>query len=167
MNYLLRKFIYGLFVMIGVTMVVFFLFQGFGDPARLVMGQQADAATRENIRKELALDEPVWKQFLLYLNDVSPISYYSRADYDLKRINGFFMGSQAGLVLKFPYLRRSYQTRKDVLDSLLEALPGTIVLAFTAIIFATIFGILLGVLAAVACQGPKRRSTSRTALCYR
>jgi peptide/nickel transport system permease protein len=149
MNYLLKKFGYGLLVMLGVIVVVFFLFQGLGDPSRLIIGQRADAATQQNIRKELALDQPVWKQFVLYLNDVSPISYYSRADYDLKRINGLFMGSENGLVLKFPYLRRSYQTRKDVLDALMEALPGTFILAFTAIVFATVFGILLGILAAV------------------
>ena len=58
----------------GVVVLVFFLFQGFGDPSRLVMGQRADAATQENIRKELYLDQPKWKQFLFYLNDVSPLS---------------------------------------------------------------------------------------------
>ena len=149
MNYLLRKSRYGILVMLGVIIVVFFLFQGLGDPARLVMGQRADAATQANIRKELALDEPVWKQFFLYLNDVSPISFYSRTDYDQKKLNGIFLGSETGLVLKIPYLRKSYQTRRDVLDALMEAIPGTFILACTAIIFATLFGILLGVLAAV------------------
>jgi peptide/nickel transport system permease protein len=58
-------------VMLGVVVLVFLLFQGFGDPSRLVMGQRADARTQENIRKELNLDLPKWKQFLFYLNDVS------------------------------------------------------------------------------------------------
>jgi ABC-type dipeptide/oligopeptide/nickel transport system permease component len=62
-------------VLMGVVVLVFVLFQGFGDPARLVMGQTGNAATRENIRKELYLDQPKWKQFFLYLNDVSPVSY--------------------------------------------------------------------------------------------
>ena len=57
--------------MLGVVVLVFFLFQGFGDPARLLMGQTADAATMKNIRHELYLDQPKWKRFFLYLNDVS------------------------------------------------------------------------------------------------
>jgi peptide/nickel transport system permease protein len=66
--------------MLGIVVLVFFLFQGFGDPSRLIMGQRADAATQENIRKELYLDQPKWKQFVLYLNDVSPLSIYSNQD---------------------------------------------------------------------------------------
>ncbi len=53
------------------------------------------------------------------------------------------------LAIKIPYLRRSYQTKKDVIDILMEALPGTIMLAVAAMLFATIIGIFLGVLAAV------------------
>src|SRR5580698_2515816 len=74
LRYITRKLLYGLLVMLGVVVVVFFLFQGFGDPSRLIMGQRADASTQENIRKELYLDKPRWKQFLFYLNDVSPLS---------------------------------------------------------------------------------------------
>ncbi|HEY6082335.1 MAG TPA: ABC transporter permease, partial [Chitinophagaceae bacterium] len=48
-----------------------------------------------------------------------------------------------------PYLRRSYQSKKEVWDILMEALPGTIVLAIAAMLFAAIVGILLGVLAAI------------------
>ena len=50
-RYIIRKLLYGLLVMAGVVVLVFFLFQGFGDPSRLIMGQRADAATQENIRK--------------------------------------------------------------------------------------------------------------------
>jgi peptide/nickel transport system permease protein len=51
--------------------------------------------------------------------------------------------------LKWPYLRRSYQTKKDVWEILMEALPGTIILAISAMIIATVLGVLLGVIAAV------------------
>ena len=40
---------YGLLVLMGVVVVVFFLFQGFGDPARLVLGQSGDSTTISNI----------------------------------------------------------------------------------------------------------------------
>ena len=66
--------------MLGVVVIVFFLFQGFGDPARLILGQRADAGTINNIRKDLYLDQPKWKQFVYYLNDVSPISIYTRTE---------------------------------------------------------------------------------------
>lgn len=135
--------------MLGVVVLVFFLFQGFGDPSRLIMGQRADAATQENIRKELNLDEPKWKQFLLYLNDVSPISFYKQESIDKKKLHGIFIGGETKLTLKAPYLRRSYQTKKEVWQVLTEALPGTLLLAIAAMLFATITGIFLGVVAAV------------------
>jgi len=148
-KYVTRKIIYGLLVMLGVVVVVFFLLQGFGDPSRLIMGQRADAATQENIRKELNLDQPKWKQFLLYMNDVSPVSIHSKADIASKNLQGFFMGGNTKVGVKIPYLRRSYQTKKDVWDVLMEALPGTLLLAIAAMVIATLAGILLGVLAAV------------------
>jgi peptide/nickel transport system permease protein len=135
--------------MVGVVVLVFFLFQGFGDPSRLILGQRADAATQENIRKELNLDQPKWKQFILYMNDVSPIGIHSTDEIRAKQLKGIFVGGEKKIGLKLPYLRRSYQTKKDVLDILMEALPGTLMLAFAAMLIATILGILLGVLAAV------------------
>lgn len=149
LQFLTRKLLYGLLVLLGVVILVFFLFQGFGDPARLVIGQTGDSATINNIRKELALDQPKWKQFVLYLNDISPISIYSKEDIATRELKGIFIGGDTKLAIKFPYLRRSYQSRKEVKDILFEALPGTLVLAFTAMLIATVLGILLGVLAAV------------------
>lgn len=149
MSYLAKKLLYGLLVLVGVVIMVFFLFQGFGDPARLVLGQAGDSATIQNIRKELALDQPKWKQFVLYLNDVSPVAVHSAADIEKKQLKGFFVGGEHKLGIKLPYLRRSYQTKKDVGEVLLEALPGTMVLALAAMCIATVIGILLGILAAV------------------
>ncbi|MDQ6756545.1 MAG: ABC transporter permease [Bacteroidota bacterium] len=146
---IIKKLAYGILVLIGVVVIVFFMFQGFADPARLIVGQTGDKKTMDNIRKELYLDQPKWKQFVLYLNDVSPISYHSTQEIKDKKLRGFFIGGEKKIGIKIPYLRRSYQTKKDVIDVLLEALPGTIMLAFAAMIFATIIGVLLGVLAAV------------------
>ena len=148
-KYFTRRVFYGILVMIGVVIVVFVLFQGFGDPSRLIMGQTADAATQENIRKELYLDQPKWKQFFLYMNDVSPIAIHSTREIESKKLDGIFIGGENKLAIKTPYLRRSYQSKRDVWDILMEALPGTILLAFSAILIATLVGIPLGVLAAV------------------
>ncbi len=149
MSYLAKKILYGLLVLVGVVVVVFFLFQGFGDPARLVLGQAGDSTTIKNIRKELALDQPKWKQFVLYLNDVSPVAVHTKADIEKKQLKGFFFGGEKKIGIKVPYLRRSYQTKKDVGEVLMEALPGTLVLALAAMCIATLIGILLGILAAV------------------
>ncbi|MBX2931950.1 MAG: ABC transporter permease [Chitinophagaceae bacterium] len=143
---IIKKILYGLLVMAGVVVIVFFLFQGFGDPARLVIGQTGDSATIKNIRKELALDKPKWQQFALYLNDVSPIGFYSKQERTEKNIKGIFVGN-AGI--KLPYLRRSYQSKKNVSEILAEALPQTALLAISAMIIAVVFGIFLGVIAAV------------------
>jgi len=91
LQFITRKILYGLLVLVGVVVMVFFLFQGFGDPARLVLGQSGDSTTIKNIRKELALDQPKWKQFLLYLNDVSPIAVHSKEDIQKKQLKGFFL----------------------------------------------------------------------------
>ncbi|HVU57541.1 MAG TPA: ABC transporter permease [Puia sp.] len=148
-RYLIKKSFYGLLVMLGVVVAVFLLFQGFGDPSRLVMGQRADAATQENIRKELYLDQPRWKQFVLYLDDVSPIGIHSKEEIAQKGLKGWFVGGEMKIGLKWPYLRRSYQTKKDVGEVLMEALPRTILLAIAAMFIAVVSGIALGVLAAV------------------
>jgi peptide/nickel transport system permease protein len=140
---------YGILVLLGVIVLVFFLFQGFGDPSRLVMGQTGDAATQEAIRKELYLDQPKWKQFAYYLNDVSPLSIHSKEEIEKKELTGFFVGGDTKLALKLPYLRKSYQTKKSVGSVLMEALPGTIILAFAAMFIAVLIGIPLGVVAAV------------------
>lgn len=149
LSFIARKILYGLLVLAGVIVVVFFLFQGFGDPARLVLGQTGDKATIENIRKELALDKPKWQQFMLYLNDVSPLGIHTEAEIKTKGLKGFFIGGETKLGLKVPYLRRSYQTKKNVGEVLMDALPGTLILAVAAMLMATVVGILLGVLAAV------------------
>lgn len=147
--YITRKILYSLLVLIGVVVLVFFLFQGFGDPSRLVMGQTGDAKTQENIRRELYLDQPKWKQFLLYLNDVSPVAFHSKEDIEKKQLKGVFIGGDTKFAIKIPYLRKSYQSKREVGSILMQALPGTIILAAAAMMLAIIVGIPLGVIAAV------------------
>lgn len=149
MVYLLRKIFYALMVMFGVVLLVFVMFQGFGDPARLIVGQSGDKKTLDNIRHDLYLDQPKWKQFVLYLNDVSPLCVHSSDEIAIKDLHGLFFGHDRKIGLKIPYLGKSYQTKKNTIDVLSSALPGTIVLAMAAMAFAILGGILLGVLAAV------------------
>lgn len=149
LHFILRRLLYGVLVMAGVVVLVFVLFQGFGDPSRLVMGQGGDATTQAAIRKELYLDQPKWKQLAFYLNDVSPISVHAAATIVHKKYRGLFVGGQYKVGIKLPYLRTSYQTKKPVTTMLLEALPGTLLLAMAAMLLAIALGIPLGVLAAL------------------
>lgn len=149
LKFILKKFLYGLLVLIGVVVLVFVLFQGFGDPARLVMGQTGDATTQANIRKELNLDQPKWKQFLFYLNDVSPLGIHSKEEIQKKGLTGIYIGGDTKFAIKLPYLRKSYQSKKAVGTILIEALPGTLLLAISAMLIAVLIGIPLGVIAAV------------------
>jgi peptide/nickel transport system permease protein len=134
---------------VGVVMLVFFLFQGFGDPSRLVMGQSGDSTTQANIRKELYLDQPKWKQFIFYLNDVSPLCLHSKEDIQTKQLKGFFIGGEIKVGIKIPYLRKSYQSKREIWSILMQALPGTLLLAVAAMFIAVLIGIPLGVMAAI------------------
>ena len=149
LQFIIKRLVYGLLVLIGVVVLVFFLFQGFGDPTRLIMGQTGDSVTQANIRKELYLDQPKWKQFFLYLNDVSPLCLHSTEEIKTKNLTGIFVGGEKKLGLKVPYLRRSYQSKREVGSILMQALPGTLLLATAAMIIAIAIGIPLGVVAAV------------------
>ncbi len=154
-RYITKKLLYGLLVLVGVVVLVFFLFQGFGDPSRIVMGQTGDSTTQANIRKELYLinekgeNIPKFKQFLYYLNDVSPICYHSKEDISKKKLRGLFIGGENKFGIKVPYLRKSYQSKREVWSVLIQALPGTLILAIAAMFIAVLIGIPLGVLAAV------------------
>lgn len=134
----------------GVVSIVFLLFNVLpSDPARLTLGQRSDLSSLENVRRELNLDKPLWQQYTLYLNDLSPIGWHRNEALEQYRGATIVSGKEHSLLVKEPFLRRSYQTKKPVWDVLMEALPGTFILALAAIVIACIMGIILGVIAAV------------------
>lgn len=131
--YFIRKILYGILVLWGVATMVFFLFAIVpGDPVRMMLGQRADEQDVQAIRHELGLDQSIGKQYVDYLNDLSVISY-----------------KDGKTVVKAPYLRYSYQSKRPVGTILSEAFPNTLILTFVSILFALVTGVLLGVLTAV------------------
>ena len=152
-RYLLRRIRYSLLVLWGVVTLIFFLFNVLpADPARLTMGQRSDSASIANARRELNLDKPVLTRYLLYLNDLLPLSINTLDPATANEYHYFTLfpvSAARALVLKWPHLGRSYRNKKEVTSILSEALPGTALLACVAITFATSAGILLGVLAAL------------------
>ena len=159
LSFLTKRFLYALLVLWGVISLVFFLFNILpGDPAKMMMGQRSDISTIESIRKELGLDRSKGMQYLKYLNDLSPISFHNPKNsesyfyldttyYNSKKL--FNSSSNSVVVLKSPYLRRSYQSKKQVSEIIKETLPNTFILALVSIIFATLIGIFLGIIAAI------------------
>lgn len=157
-RYILNKLFYALLTLIGVITIVFFLFTVLpGDPARMMLDQKEDPVQLAQIRKNLGLDQPLWKQYIYYLNDLSPLSvhaksgdtYTSLETDKYKGVNLFGIGSKE-VILKLPYLRTSFQKQgKEVTQIIAETLPNTLVLAVSAIIIAIVLGIFLGVVSAL------------------
>ena len=56
-----------LITLLLLTAVVFFALHLTGDPARLMLGDGADAAALNAFRQQWGLDKPLWQQFLVYL----------------------------------------------------------------------------------------------------
>lgn len=137
-------------VLWGVATVLFFLFDVLGDPARAMTAQRTDAETLENLRRELHLDAPAWQRYFFLLNDLSPISYYQSPAGSPAAAKGLWLGSEGdspALVLKPPYLGRSFFNGEPVGHLYLSRLPATLVLAGLSLFFAALLGISAGVMA--------------------
>ena len=149
---------YGLLVLLGVVTLVFFLFNILpGDPARMMLGQRADQESIDIINRDLGRDKPVAVQYLGYLNDLLPLSLHNNSNPQ----NFFYLAPEkysyttllrmgsTSLVVKAPYLRRSYQSQRKVSEIIATAFPQTALLAIVSMIFALAVGISLGVVAAL------------------
>ncbi len=158
LRYVGKRLLYGLLVLLGVVTLVFFLFNILpGDPARMMLGQRADEESIALINRDLGRDRPVVVQYIGYLNDLMPMSlhnnnnpgsffYLSPDKYNHTTL--FHLGGTS-VVLKKPYLRRSYQSQRRVSEIIASAFPQTALLAVVAMLFALIVGISLGVVSAL------------------
>ncbi len=147
-----------LVTLFGVLSVVFILFNILpGDPARMMLGQNEDIEQIRKINKKYGFDKPLITQYLYYINDISPISFHSQAEghytslsTDNYKHKKLFDINGGLIVLKYPYLRRSFTKQgKEVSDILKETFPNTFVLAIASITIALIFGLLLGIISAI------------------
>jgi len=163
LRYSLIRLMYGILVLLGVVTLIFFLFNVLpGDPARMMLGQRADITSVEAINRDLGRDKPMVVQYFSFLNDVSPISYHDNQEkssaffFDASRYPSAFQLFSIGnsvIVLKIPYLRRSYQSKRPVSEILAEAFVPTMVLATVAMIAATVLGLILGIFSALYKDG--------------
>ena len=120
-QFLIRRFILLLPVLLGITFVTFALARILpGDPCFAIIGEKATPEQCAEFRERQGLNDPILVQFVRYLGDV---------------LHGNF-----GVSLK---------DGRQVTDIVLQRLPMTIEITIGAMIFSTFFGILLGVISAV------------------
>lgn len=158
-RFLFKRIWYGFLALLGVVVVVFFLFNILpGDPARMMLGQRADKESVEIINRDLGLDKPLFLQFFNYLNDLSPVGLCNFSDetsnlyknpVKYSKVIKLASFGKTDLVMKFPYFRRSYQSKREVSEILAEGFMNTLVLSVVAIIFAVITGVSVGTVCAL------------------
>jgi len=118
--YLVRRLLLTLPVLFFVSLIVFSLINLVpGDPARIMLGEEASKEALSALRKEMGLDRPLYVRYLLWL------SHVARGDFG-----------------------RSVRDGRPVLDTLLLKLPVTIELAVTSLLVAWVIAIPAGVVAA-------------------
>lgn len=121
-NYIIRRSLMAIPILIGVATITFLLTFVFvpGDPARIMMGQSADEQTLATVRHEMGLDKPLYVQYGKYISKI-------------------FQGD----------LGRSFKTKRTVIESIAERFPATVRLAFSAMVVAILVGLVAGIISAV------------------
>lgn len=120
-RYILKRLLSAVPVLLLVSIAAFVLIQLVpGDAAAIIAGADASNDEVEFVRQQLGLDQP-WPQ----------------------RLKDWLFGLAQG------DLGYSYILNRPVTEAIIERLPVTLSLAGLSIVFATVFGVALGVLAAV------------------
>jgi peptide/nickel transport system permease protein len=123
-------------VLLGVSIVVFFMVRAIpGDPAQIMLGQQATQEQVQQVRESMGLDKPIFVQYGLFLKDAI------RGD-----------------------LGDSTVTGRPVTTELMVRLPATFELAAFAMLIAILVGVPVGVISAVRQYSLLDKTTSVLAL---
>ncbi|PYB71896.1 ABC transporter permease [Rhizobium wuzhouense] len=118
---LAKRLVQSVLILFGVSAITFVLLYALpADPARMIAGRSATAKTVENIRHELGLDKPLVVQFGHY-------------------VGGLVQGN----------LGRSYAQKTEVSTLIAARLPATLTLMAAGIALEVLFGMVLGVTAAL------------------
>ena len=144
-TYILRRLLQGIPTFFGVTIIAFLLMLSApGDPIALITFNPTrdDPAVTENLRRKLGLDQPPFVQYVYWLvgNDWRQIDSDGDGEVDT-------YGERKGLLRGD--LGQSLKHRRPVGELLVEKIPATLLLTFSALILGYGMGILLGILAAI------------------
>ena len=118
-QYLVRRLLQSIVVIVGVTLISFFSLHLAGDPTLLYVSERATAEEIQQTRRNLGFDRPIHVQYVDYMSDL---------------VRGDFGDS---LSAKTP-----------ALDLVFDRMPATIELTLFAMFIATFFSIPIGLLAA-------------------
>ena len=118
--YILRRLGHTVLVIFGISLISFFFLHLSGDPVGLMLPQDATREQLEAMRRTMGFDDPIALQYLRFL------AAALRGD-----------------------LGRSIYSGEPVAMLILERMPATLELAFTALVLALVIAIPIGVLAAV------------------
>lgn len=120
LNYVGRRLLQLIPVLLGMTVIVFFIIRAIpGDPAQVILGQQATEAAVKALRESLGLDNPWYVQYFHYLGDLL------RGD-----------------------LGTSMRTKTAISEEIWPYLAATIELSFFAMLLAIIIGVNAGIISA-------------------
>src|SRR5208337_303057 len=118
--YIIKRLLLFIPTLLGITLITFILMHSLpGDPVTSMVGERASPETIARIRAELGHDKPLVLQYAGYLR-----------------------------LIGTGELGRSLHTQQKVADSILQKFPNTLKLALAAMLFASFFGIGIGVFAA-------------------
>jgi peptide/nickel transport system permease protein len=121
-RFVARRLMWSVFLFLAVTFVTYIIFfVAPADPAKLAAGKSANTEQVEAVRRYLNLDEPVWKQYGLWLKQLV--------------IDGS--------------LGRSFVNRQDVNDVIARAAPVTASLVFGGAVLWLLVSIPVGVFSAL------------------
>jgi peptide/nickel transport system permease protein len=135
-HYLLQRLLFVIFVLLGVSLLVFLVTRLTpGDPARVMLGPRATDEQIAALRSTYGLDQPVVVQYVTWL------SHVARGDFG-----------------------DSIQLHRPVAAEVAERFRGTVVLALSAMLIAFTLGIGLGVYAALHANTPGDRVAMLVAL---
>lgn len=119
-TYIFTRCWQGVIAIVGAVLIVFIAQRLAGDPLALLLPMDATEADFQAMRAELGLDQPIWVQFLTFMQSVA--------------------------VGDFGY---SYQWQTPAMDLILDRLPATLELALAGLVFAILLAVPLGVLSAL------------------
>ncbi|MEG1971547.1 MAG: ABC transporter permease [Oscillospiraceae bacterium] len=119
-KYILKRLLMLIPVIIGVTFIVFFIMNlSPGDPAAMILGEQASQEALEMKREELGLNDPLLVRYGRYMLDM--------------------LHGDLGV---------SYKNSISVWDQVLDRFPNTCILAVAGILVALLIGIPTGIISA-------------------
>jgi peptide/nickel transport system permease protein len=124
LTWLVRRLIQAAFVVLAMTVIVFIGVHVIGNPVDILISPEADQNERAQIIANLGLDQPLWRQYFVFLN-------------------GALHGD----------LGRSFVFNEPALKLIAQRMPATMELAVTAVLLSIVIGVPLGLYAGMRPDG--------------